>query len=117
MTTRFSRPGGSEIVCGGGAVVREADKARRKVVEILMRRNSEGDFGKFGSGFSWIRVSMSLKEEQVVKLIERVRQCNGDGDGGGCELRCRLGEANQLGHITDLVEKEKEENLGGKFVE
>lgn len=97
-------------------MVREADKARRKVVEILMRRNSEGDFGKFGSGFSWIRVSMSLKEEQV-KLIERVRQCNGDGDGGG-ELRWRRGEANQFGgHITDLGEKEKGENFGGKFVE
>jgi len=106
MTTRFSRPGGREIVCGGGAVVREADKARRKVVEILMRRKSEGDFGKFGSGFSWTRVSMSLKEEQV-KLIEPVRQCNGNGDGGG-ELWWRLGEANQLGHITDF---------GGKFVE
>jgi hypothetical protein len=39
----------------GVTVVREAaPKARRKVVEIRTRRKSEGVFGKFGSGFSWM---------------------------------------------------------------
>ena len=94
-------------------MAREAPQARSTAVEIRTRRKRDGDLGAAGSdsGLSWKRLWISLKEEQE-KLKERVRECDGDDDGGGV-LRNRLGELSHGGHMRSNGEEEREKGFEG----
>ncbi|MED6156801.1 hypothetical protein PIB30_017794 [Stylosanthes scabra] len=99
MTMPQSKPGGSNVECGGGGREAREANARRTEVEMRILRKSEEDLGEGASllwrsscSSSWRSFWMSLNEEQE-KLRERC-----DGDGGGV-LRTRLGELSHGGHM------------------